>query len=154
MQKLEQTFEEDFEDLGAKMEKYDNKSKTIYYDCGACSLHELMLVRRKYKVHWFTREAEIVFILKEVISIFKQMFEKGIYHTDLKPANIILKKFYDRNKSIYYIKLIDFGSVSFGHEAVHALTRDYYYPDVESMIPIESKELREKLEIYTVGRTI
>ncbi|KRX00809.1 Protein kinase-like domain [Pseudocohnilembus persalinus] len=155
MQKLEQKMDGDFEDIGCKMEKYDNKSKTIYYDCGQCSLSELIQVRRKFKVEWFDREQEILYIAKELLKLFEVLFQKGIYHTDLKPANIVLNKLSGPdNVSKYYLKLIDFGSAQFDYSQIQYLTKEYYVPDIEKKLPIKSKDDREKFELYTVGRTL
>lgn len=52
------------------------------------------------------------------------------------------------------MKLIDFGSISFDFKAITALTREYYYPNIENYLPIESADKREKFELYTLGRTI
>ena len=87
------------------MEKYDLKTQTIYYNAGVCSLNELVEVnlffiniliinvkkiRNKFNIYWFNKQRELVFIAKEIISRFKILFSKGYYHSDLKPANIIL----------------------------------------------------------------
>ena len=70
-----------------------------------------------------------MFIIKSIFAIFKIMFQKNIFHTDLKPANIIClinKTAQKQNKFEYDIKLIDFGSATFNWEEVKALTKDYF----------------------------
>jgi serine/threonine protein kinase len=51
------------------------------------------------------------------------MGELGIYHSDIKPGNIVLMKKLDSNGDIYFdIKLIDFGEASLKYEEIYGYT--------------------------------
>ncbi len=38
MKKLENTFGEEIDEIAAKLEHFNNKSLTLFYNCGLCSL--------------------------------------------------------------------------------------------------------------------
>jgi serine/threonine protein kinase len=62
------------------------------------------------------------------------MSEFDVYHTDIKPGNIILT-FSDNliEKDKMKIKLIDFGGSSTSWEDVKAYTKEYY-PDLDKIV--------------------
>ncbi len=63
------------------------------------------------------------------------MYELDIYHTDLKPANIVCMKETDQRKMTYYtLKLIDFGTSAMDFREVKAITRQYFIPFDEEVI--------------------
>ena len=49
-------------------------------------------------------------IIKKVYECIKELHHKGIYHTDIKPANICFNRHAEYDE--YQPKLIDFGATS------------------------------------------
>jgi serine/threonine protein kinase len=77
---------------------------------------------------------ELVYIAKKLINFVIKMSEFDVYHTDIKPGNIILT--YSDNlieKDKLKIKLIDFGGSSTSWEEVKAYTKEFY-PDLDKIV--------------------
>jgi serine/threonine protein kinase len=97
----------------------------------------------------YENQEEINFVFQTLISYVNQLSEYNVYHSDIKPPNIILTK--ERNSPEYNIKLIDFGGSSCEYSKVSSYTLQYWNSDFKEF---PSKEERIKAEYYTVARTI
>ncbi len=80
--------------------------QAIYFTPGRCSLAELCNIQ-DFKI----TDNQIVHVFIQLLDFILLMYEKKLFHSDLKPANITLVPV--EQKIDYYIaKVIDFGSVT------------------------------------------
>lgn len=100
----------DYDRIFMTIHKFDDARLIIFYEIGICSLDELNKIFAEYNINWFEMQPVFRRIMAEISNIFIQLLEAGIYHSDLKPANVV---FYQRfGKLSYHTKLIDFGCCS------------------------------------------
>ena len=98
-------------------------------------------------------EKMVDFILKQLLGVLRDMHAHGIYHLDIKPANIILT-------SKGNIKLVDFGSC-FHDPAVsgRTLPLSYIATYTDGFSPIEQIDMRQEQlgpwsDFYALGATL
>ena len=87
---------------------YESGKTKNYYNivmeyCNGKSLYNLMNEKKNFSV------SEIKIILNQLNEVFKIMNNKHIIHRDLKPDNIFINYPNPNDKSVYDVKLGDFG---------------------------------------------
>ncbi|KRX06297.1 Protein kinase-like domain [Pseudocohnilembus persalinus] len=160
MRQIEQIFDEDFEDIACTLAKYDNEKMTLYYHLGICSLQEFMSQRSEQKIFWWQNQQELCYILKQSYEFFNILFEKNLYHTDMKPANIVLvPQTGAAVQKVFEIRFIDFGACVEDYNQLIAYTQLYFIPDINEKAKekghfFANKQERIKAELYTLARTM
>jgi eukaryotic-like serine/threonine-protein kinase len=87
---------------------------------------------------------QLVLIFCQVVSALTHMHRRGVYHSDLKPGNIMLTK-------SGQVKLIDFGTAWVRGQEKHRIqgTPQYIAPEQAN-----EKVVDEKTDIYNLGATM
>lgn len=67
-------------------------------------------------------EAELWFVLKVVGLHIIALAKQGIFHSDIKPGNIILEV----NEVSYTLKLCDFGCATTDFQKIYGYTQKYF----------------------------
>ena len=95
-------------------------------------------------------------MIDSLLKMFATMFSLDMFHSDLKPENVVLKKASGQavGEWLFELRLIDFGSVSLQYSLITQYTELYAVPDLQKRLPFKSKQERVKSENYTIGRTI
>ena len=81
-----------FDSFGTRLERYDPTTKSLYYQCGECTLLEFVKIRADHKVYLFDSQQEVVYIIDSLMKMFGTMISLDMFHSDLKPENVVLKK--------------------------------------------------------------
>eukprot|EP00825_Cyclidium_porcatum_P045806 TRINITY_DN705_c0_g2_i5.p1 TRINITY_DN705_c0_g2~~TRINITY_DN705_c0_g2_i5.p1 ORF type:complete len:778 (-),score=133.06 TRINITY_DN705_c0_g2_i5:76-2409(-) len=129
--------------------RFDDQQQILFYEAGMCSLDEINKIFAENNIYWFNMEPELRRIIFEISDIFIKFLQNGVYHSDLKPANIV---FYVKpGKLSKHIKLIDFGCCTENFKELQGSTLAFYQP---SKYTFNTVEERETAELYSLGRTI
>jgi serine/threonine protein kinase len=126
---------------------YDEKFECYYIVMELCD-SDLRKLLKKYKPNGLPLELinKIFFQLNEAL---KAMLKKGCIHRDLKPENILIK-YTDKNKTIFDIKLTDFGlSTSDIKTSIKTYskvgTQNYCAPE------IDNSHYNNKCDLWSLG---
>lgn len=108
------------------------------------SLWDQMLVRREEQQPWTAEEVQS--LLYELLTILKNLHAEQIYHSDIKPANILMQ---DDHRPM----LVDFGAVrtkDLQHGGLVQITPGYTPPE---FYPGMRRELGGWSDLYELGAT-
>ena len=72
-----------------KIIDYDDENYTIYLEYANFSLYDLINFLKKNKFSKFFSSKNILYLLKTLINIVFSLFKINIYHSDIKPSNIV-----------------------------------------------------------------
>ena len=138
------------------LEESDLKTKSLYYQCGECTLLEFVTIRAQHGIYLFDSQQEVVFILDSLMKMFATMHSLDLFYSDLKPENVVMRRTSAQAAvdGFWELRLVEFGSVSLEHTTIAQYTPYYALPDLESRCPFGSKTARIKAENYTIGRTM
>lgn len=105
-----------------KLKNYDDEEKQLYYDIGICSLKEY----NEYVVQQeeYLSFKELLYISKFLIEFVKNFANNEIYHSDIKPENLVMVRKQDDK---ILIKVIDFGVASSNYEYVNGYTYNFFH---------------------------
>ena len=87
--------------------KYDDENQILFYESGICSLDEVNKLFIEKGYYWYEMQPILKRLICQVASIFIGFLQKGIYHSDLKPNNIVF--YFEFGKISKRLKIIDFG---------------------------------------------
>lgn len=96
-----------YQDLFMPIHSFDEGKKVLFYESGICSLQEINNIFEENNIYWYKIEPVLRKIIYEMSKIFILFLQKGVYHSDLKPANIVFT--IRAGKLSKHVKLIDFG---------------------------------------------
>lgn len=128
---------------------FDDERHILFYEAGQCSLDEINNIFLEEGVYWYQMQPIFKKIITEISTTFIKLLQMGIYHSDMKPANIV---FYIKfGKLSQHVKLIDFGCSTMDFSEFLGGTPGFFQP---GKTKFASKEEREIAELYTLGRTL
>ena len=94
----------------------------------------------------------MVLIIKKVYECIKVLYNYGVYHTDIKPANISFHRNAEYDE--YEPKLIDFGGATTDYKKILSYTPFYYNNNSSRKYKVtkcDSKEERLKADLYSLA---
>ena len=84
-----------------------------------------------------------------------KLHKKGIYHSDLKPQNIVFSRDLEEMDDSYLIKLIDLGGASVDYKDLKACSPLYFFNETSRKeandIEFNTPEERVKAEFYALS---
>lgn len=146
-------YKAEIDKLGILLYGYDDEKQYILQKYGKCDLKDLASRYQNLKQKLPKQLIKMVF--KRVAQLIFLLASQNQYHTDIKPANVVLED-EDAAKFTYNIKVIDFASTSNVVKGVQGFTPLYFLSPMRSSdgctITVNTPAERLRNEFYTFFR--
>ncbi|KRX03445.1 Protein kinase-like domain [Pseudocohnilembus persalinus] len=131
------------------LKTFSEEKLILEMDLGYISLQKLKEIRQKKGYVW--HDKEIQYLMKQVSKIIFQLYNIGVYHGNISPSNIFLRK---NVLGVFEPVLVDFMDATNNFQKVNNFNPDYWSFQNEEYQIFNTKEDRLKQELYMVGRMV
>lgn len=97
--------------------------QTIEFEFGIMSLRSFCQYRHHKGLSWKDHESDILVIMKDLVQIVMDLSEINVFHSDIKPDNIVL--YFDKSRNIR-VKLVNFDAATTSHKQILGYTHLFF----------------------------